>query len=602
MDDLDPDFRVRVWRYTYKAGGHGGETILLNSPQESPDERHDTLVLRQINSDAENKVWVQEQASQHFKRHSDAPEGPMMDDAHGVIVRDGQAKMIPRQGERAATHDYKRGDRIWVERSLVPTHNIDDDENRIPVIDLESLRLFELPFDYICFVPQLSKRSESGEHHAAAVGSVINTFQGKKKTKARIYFRWMADTPDKVSYIWLNKKDKHDLKEMDSYAKIQNLERKRRVFRNEWHALTKKLAVLGLLMGDEVVHGAVDRLESSSDSDAEDLDLHWRTGPTAVWLLFLESGPEHELTDVQSSYCNLDPCPAFNDPDLDLVASYIGGYQWIEHYHVQDEDLDECPRGSEHKGHCVLRDNRTRCAYATDRVPHTCCKLRVNPMLPGPDGDPDDVTLPLWETTVGDNYFVDVTRNVRTRRELEDRDEIPPQLLQVENEAARRSPIESRDGTEETDEDEADELVGDSAMDEDSIEDDPMADDSVDDSLESSSVEENPTFIDDEENEPTQARNPPPNPQDAYEDTETTANTTNRLEEVQILLGYPLAQTHPQQYAEPFYQPTYQMFPYAFPQNDHPFALAPPSDPTNVSDPLYPNAPQDPHARDRFGG
>lgn len=589
MDDLEPDFRVRVWRYTYKVEGHGGDPILLNSPQESPDERHDTLVLRQINSDAENKVWVQEQASQHFKRHSDAPEGPLMDDAHGVIVRDGQAKMIPRQGKRAATHDYKRGDRVWVERSLVPTHNIDNDENRVPVIDLESLRLFELPFDYICFIPQLSKRSESGEHHAAAVGSVLNTFQGKKKTKARIYFRWMAETPDKVSYVWLNKKDKHDLEEMSSYAKIQNLERKRRIFRNQWQALTKKLALLGLLMGDEVVPGAVDRLESSSDSDAGDLDLHWRTGPTA------------------SSCCNLDPCPAFNDPDLDLVASYIGGYQWMEHYHVQDDDLDECPRGSGHKGHCVLRDNRTRCAYATDRVPHTCCKLRVNPMLPGPEGDPDDVTLPLWETTAGDAYFVDATRNVRTRKELEDRDEIPPQLLQVEKEATRQDSMESGDEAEDTDEDEAEELVDDNAMDEGSIEDDPMTDNSVDgdsmgddsiedDPLESSSIEENSTFIDDARNEPTRPRNSPPDPQDGYGDTEMTTEmttTANPLEEIPLPLGYPLVQAHTQQYSEPFYQPTYNMFPYEFTQND-PFGLAPPFDPTNMFDPLYPYAPQDP--------
>lgn len=100
----------------------------------------------------------------------------------------------------------------------------------------------------------------------------------------------------------------------------------------------------------------------------------------------------------------------------------------MEHYHVQDEDADECPRGAEHKGHCILRDDRTRCAYATDRVRHTCCKLRTNPLLPGPYGDPDDMTLPLWETTAADDQFIDVSRNVRTRMQLEDRDEIPPEM------------------------------------------------------------------------------------------------------------------------------------------------------------------------------
>lgn len=59
---------------------------------------------------------------------------------------------------------------------------------------------------------------------------------------------------------------------------------------------------------------------------------------------------------------------------------------------------------------------------------HTCCKLRTNPILPGPYGDPDDFTLPLWETNAPDEYFVDVSRNVQTRRELEDRDNVPLQM------------------------------------------------------------------------------------------------------------------------------------------------------------------------------
>jgi hypothetical protein len=228
-------------------------------------------------------------------------------------------------------------------------------------------------------------------------------------------------------------------------------------------------------------------------------------------------------------------------------------------------------------------------------------------MLPGPEGDPDDVTLPLWETTAGDAYFVDATRNVRTRKELEDRDEIPPQLLQVEKEATRQDSMESGDEAEDTDEDEAEELVDDNAMDEGSIEDDPMTDNSVDgdsmgddsiedDSLESSSIEENSTFVDDARNEPTRPRNSPPDPQDGCGDTEMTTEmttTANPLEEIPLPLGYPLVQAHTQQYSEPFYQPTYNMFPYEFTQND-PFGLAPPFDPTNMFDPLYPYAPQDP--------
>ncbi|KAF7544665.1 hypothetical protein G7Z17_g9771 [Cylindrodendrum hubeiense] len=433
MAELEPDFQIRVWRYAY-AEGSGGGAIVLNSPQESADKKHDTLVLRQVNSDAENKVWKQEQASHLFKRASQVPGKPLMDDAHGVIVRDGHARTIPRQGEKAVTHEYCRGDRVWVERSLVPTHDIEEDGNRIPVVDLESLKIFEIPFEYISFVPQFIKKDDSGEHHAVAVGPVLNTFLGKRKTKARVYFQWPADKPDKVSYVWLNKKNKADLNEMKAFIQIEALDKKQEAFRNHWQALTKKFAGLGLLFGDEIVHGPADPLDSSSDSEGEDLALHWKTGPSA-----------------HKHRCNLNPCPAFNNPDLDLVASYIGGYRWMEHYHVQDGDVDECPRGADHKGHCILRDNRTRCAYAIDRVRHTCCKLRMNPLLPGPYGDPDDVSLPLWETTAGDDHFIDVSRNVRTRTQLEDRDEIPPEMerlrqqLLADTAAAQQSPSATDD-------------------------------------------------------------------------------------------------------------------------------------------------------------
>jgi hypothetical protein len=55
----------------------------------------------------------------------------------------------------------------------------------------------------------------------------------------------------------------------------------------------------------------------------------------------------------------------------------------------------------------------------------------MNPILPGPHADPYDPTVPLWETTAGDEHFIDASSNVRTRTELEDRDEIPPELQQA---------------------------------------------------------------------------------------------------------------------------------------------------------------------------
>lgn len=297
MAELEPDWQIQVWKYTYAEGGNDSEAILLHSPQEPEDKRHDTLVLRQVNSDAENKVWVQEQASLLFKRARHLSTEPLMDDAHGVLVRDGHARAIPKEGKTAFTHTYCRGDRVWVERSLVPNYNIADDENKIPVVDLESFDQFLVPFDYISFVPQLVKRDDSGaEHHAVAVGPILNTFLGKRKAKTQIYFRWPVEAPDKVSYVWLNTKDKADLKEAKSFARIETHAEKQGAFRNQWQALTKKCAGLGLLFSDEIVHGPPHPLDSSSDSEEEELKTHWKLGTSVVLGTSHSTSGEKSLT------------------------------------------------------------------------------------------------------------------------------------------------------------------------------------------------------------------------------------------------------------------------------------------------------------------
>jgi hypothetical protein len=49
----------------------------------------------------------------------------------------------------------------------------------------------------------------------------------------------------------------------------------------------------------------------------------------------------------------------------------------VSHYHVLSEDLDHCPQGAAHKGHCVLLDDKTRCIYVGNPVQHTCCVSSV---------------------------------------------------------------------------------------------------------------------------------------------------------------------------------------------------------------------------------
>lgn len=136
--------------------------------------------------------------------------------------------------------------------------------------------------------------------------------------------------------------------------------------------------------------------------------------------------------------CNLAPrCRLALEKGVDLASSYVGGAREVEHYHVQDEDVDECPEGSRHQGHCVLRNDRTRCVFSRDTVDHTCCKLRTNPVLPGPHQSPDNDRFMLWETTAGDEEFYDLSKNVRVRSELKDRDRVPPQLQRLQEERDR---------------------------------------------------------------------------------------------------------------------------------------------------------------------
>lgn len=120
------------------------------------------------------------------------------------------------------------------------------------------------------------------------------------------------------------------------------------------------------------------------------------------------------------------------------MASFIGGPREVEHYHVQDSDADECPEGASHHGHCVLRNNRSMCVFSRDTIDHTCCKLRTNPVLPGPHAAPEDKAALIWETTAGDDHFLNISGNVKTRGELADRDRVPAMVRVLEEQNKRQ--------------------------------------------------------------------------------------------------------------------------------------------------------------------
>ncbi|KAH6888031.1 hypothetical protein B0T10DRAFT_607228 [Thelonectria olida] len=411
MTDLTTNYVIRAWEQN-GSQSHQLEATFLRSPCEFAAEPQSSLVLQQTDLEPQNTVWTQNYASMPSSQTDQFPDKILMDEAHAVILRDGESWTLPQDDEDETVCKYNRGDRVWVSDEVETGRRIDETAKNIPVINVDTYTTFEISYDYLCFIPRL--RKNSGSLHGACVSPDRRISCGEVTTIARLYVKWLAAKPEQVTFVWLSghwtkpgqAKQKDSLLEWGDKGDIFE------AFREQWHSLTSTLADRGLLFGDEDISYPSQCLESISDVEEEDLTVTWGTPPTAKW-------------------CNLDPCPAFKNPDLDLVASFIGGYEFTEHYHVQDDDLHECPRGAVHKNHCVLRDSGTRCAYVTDRVKHTCCRLRMNPILPGPHADPYDPTVPLWETTAGDEHFLDASSNVRTRTQLEDRDEIPPELEQA---------------------------------------------------------------------------------------------------------------------------------------------------------------------------
>lgn len=280
MAALEPDFKIRVWKYTFLEPG-GSDVIILNSPQKSDTERDGTLVLRQTNSDAENKVWIQEQPSQSLAQYKPESEAEFFDDAHGVVLREGLAKVTSGPCTADKVHRYRRGDKVWV-CGLAPSHNVTDDAKMIPVVDLQSLRTFDIPFDYICFVPGYKTTNDSGERHATIAGPVVNAFQGKKKMKARAYFVWPVKDVRDVSLLWLNKTEPNDVALMKSFRDMGSSDEKRQAFQRQWRALTAKLSGLGLLMGDDILDGDWDKSDPSSTGSTENLELQWKPSDSSV--------------------------------------------------------------------------------------------------------------------------------------------------------------------------------------------------------------------------------------------------------------------------------------------------------------------------------
>lgn len=272
MVEAHYNFQCGAWQYTHATGPDAGR-VIFHSPQRSWSKKHQSLVLRQANGDGENKVTVVKDPAL-FRRCGDDDKNPIVLDAHAVIVRDGWARPVnptcgPSEGDGAPLVPYHRGERVWIEQSL----DLNPDEDfHVPVVSLDSLELFKIPYKYMCFIPQLVKSDVLGnEHFATPVGSINDITENNQHLRSQAYFVWPSGQPNKTLCQWdkWEASNENTSGELCRYSRLANTEERRCFFRQQWSILSEEFE-------NEDNYSMVDdaddvRSENSSATFGEDL-------------------------------------------------------------------------------------------------------------------------------------------------------------------------------------------------------------------------------------------------------------------------------------------------------------------------------------------
>ena len=260
MVEVQYNFQGSLWTYTYASGPDAG-SVFFQSPQRCWSNRRKSLVVRQANSDKENKVWLNRDPSL-LKRCGDCdPVLPTLADAHGVIARDGWGTAVQPscgspEGDGAPLIPYHRGERVWVEQSLSPV----DKGESVPVISIDTLEFFRIPSKYICFVPQLAKTDNRGiDCLATPAGPVHNITRDGRQRQTQAFFKWPAGRPQETTREWdsWDSGDAETLgaRKLNDYRHVSDVYQRRQLFRQQWAVLSENLAA------------AVDDGEDSDDCD-----------------------------------------------------------------------------------------------------------------------------------------------------------------------------------------------------------------------------------------------------------------------------------------------------------------------------------------------
>ncbi|VUC33172.1 unnamed protein product [Clonostachys rosea] len=235
-----------VWKYTY-AEGSGSGRVFFQSPQRYWSKQRASLVLRQVNSTDENKVWINTDPSL-VVRCDESSSFPTPADAHGLILCGGQARSLsPSRGQ--VTHH--RGERIWVEHSVDPECG---PNGLIPVISLDTLEHFEIPHRNICFMPQVTRFDASGrQYYGTPVGAARNRPSAepqhrsqRQPQRSQAYIEWPASKPQLALFQW--HPCRSDTSEDTDPSRhglqlLESVEERRHLFQSNWAVISQDLRV-----------------------------------------------------------------------------------------------------------------------------------------------------------------------------------------------------------------------------------------------------------------------------------------------------------------------------------------------------------------------
>ena len=246
MIDVDRDFGVEVWTYTYATGPQAGQ-VFFHSPQSSWSHESQSIVLRQVNSRDANNAWICGDSSLVTRLGGD-DELPITIDVQGLIVKGGfGTALYPTcgnpNGDGAPLVPYGRGERVWVETSFNQHQN---EHGLVPVISLDTLEAYTMPSEDICWVPQLVGTCRNGNQaFSVLVGPNRPSTGATGIHYTQTFFQWPVGQPQMAECHWDKWKVGDDTsgRKLARFQPIDNVNVRRDIFRQHWVLHLAKLGV-----------------------------------------------------------------------------------------------------------------------------------------------------------------------------------------------------------------------------------------------------------------------------------------------------------------------------------------------------------------------